>query len=176
MAFLIDDLAPARKKPVDKNLGRVRMGRLIDNGDGAGASSQTRHFLKVIVVDEIDGKSLGFGLGCKSVSAKRAQSHFSYSYPVEGLLVLPAEDDIHLAEKPPNEFRAQLWMIIEVAQFACAKAWIARVQADNFPFPLGMKEIPIRLELSALASFVLYVTVKPNVPSLTKMYLRSDSI
>ena len=105
------------------------------------------------MVDEIDGKSLGFGLGRKSVSAKRAQSYFPHSHPVEGLLVLPAEHDIHLAEKPPNEFRAQLWMIIEIAQFACAKARIARVQADNFPFPLGMKEIPIRLNSSALASF-----------------------
>jgi len=46
-------------------------------------------------------------------------------------------------------------MIIEIAQFACAKAWIARVQADNFPFPLRMEEVPVRLEVVGLGELCI---------------------
>ena len=38
MAFPLNDLTSARKKPVDKNLGRVGMWGLIDDRDRAGAS------------------------------------------------------------------------------------------------------------------------------------------
>src|SRR5262245_45075272 len=61
--------------------------------------------------------------------------------------MLPAEQDIHLAKKPPNKFPAELGMIVEIAQLARAKAGIARVQADNFPFPLRLEDVPIGLKL-----------------------------
>src|SRR6266540_2859503 len=126
------------------------MGRLVDQCDRACASPKARHFLQIMVVDVIDGEPLRFGLRCKAVPAKDAESHFAGSHPIDRLLVLAAQHDVHFAEEAPNELRTQLWMVIEITELARPKARIARIKADDFSFPLWLKEIPIGFKLGGL--------------------------
>ena len=79
------------------------------------------------MVDVIDGKPLCLGVRCEAVPAKHAERQFAGAHPVDGLLVLSAERDVHFAEEPPDKLRTQLWMIIDITQFACAKTRIARI-------------------------------------------------
>src|SRR4029450_4668489 len=119
-------------------------------GNGAGASPQAGHLLDVIGIDAIDRKSLCLGLIGKFVSTKHTQGDFAGRNPIDGLLLLATENDIHLRKEPPDKLRTEFGMIKNVAQFTRAKSRLARIKRYSFSFPFRIEQVPIGSEVPGL--------------------------
>ena len=63
---------------------------------------------------------------------------------------MPTEHHVHFTEQAPNEFSAELRMIVNIAQLAGAEAGIPGIEADDLAFPFGLQHIPVGLELIGL--------------------------
>src|SRR5207244_8995718 len=68
---------------------------------------------------------------------------FAGGEPVDHLLVVAADRDVHFAEEPLQEFRAKLGMVVIEAQVLLRGAGTPRIRGDDLPAPSRANEVPI---------------------------------
>jgi hypothetical protein len=82
-----------------KTLAALGLGAAVDQRDGAGAAAQAWHLFQLIGDDVVHRHALLFRFGDEAVAAEGAERKLADANPVERLLVIAAQVNIHLAEE-----------------------------------------------------------------------------
>ena len=141
--LLQGDLPAPRQEPVDKNLGRVGVRRLIQITERTAAGRKARSLLPPGRIEIIHRQSLV--LGAHGILAAKAQGVAPLGQPVGHLAEILGELDVHGAKEFFDKFRAEFRVIVEKLHGAAQTA-VARIEGDDFTLPLGLRDIPIGFE------------------------------
>src|SRR5437870_11839445 len=118
-------LSFAREKPVDEDLGSIRVRRLSRQRERAAAHGKARAFLPRAGVKNFDRQSLVLRL--ERARAAEADREPALREPVDHLPRVAAEGNLLAAEELADESGTQLRMIIEKLHSAadfCPRPWI----------------------------------------------------
>src|SRR5215813_3233770 len=145
VALLKLDLAFTGEEPVHEKLGGIGMRCFINETDGAAACAQRTAFLQLESFSQ--RKSLFDRFFAFSGVARDADGELARGQPVDWLAVVTGDGHVHLAIEPAHELGAELRMVVK-KQYGSVHTVHARIGGDDFPFPLGIEQVPIRRELS----------------------------
>src|SRR5256885_16120844 len=132
--------------PIDESYCRVRMARAIDQRKSAAAAAADRAaFFKIGRGDVDDGQSLLRGF--VDLATQMTHGEFTRGQPIGSLAPVAKQRDLGLHVKPPYKIRAEAGPMIE-NQHRRQQRRATRILAEKFSFPLGLEQIPIRLDLT----------------------------
>src|SRR5215475_3465654 len=144
VALLKLDLAFTGEEPVHEKLGSIGMRCFIKEADSAAACAQRAAFLELESLSQ--RKTLFDRFFAFSGVARNTDGELAGGQPIDWLAVVTGDGHVHLAIEPAHELGAELRMVVK-KQYRSVHTVHARIGGDDFPFPLGIEQVPIRREL-----------------------------
>src|SRR6266850_819438 len=141
-----DGLSFFRQQPIDINLGRVGMGRLVEKCKRSISRTHVGTFFELSGVDDRDGDTL-FGARDRD-KIRRADEHriTALSDGVD-LLRIVLKNSYLLLTQRADEIHAELRVKIKKSKCRLSRPRSARIVHDQFALPLWIEEILVGLEL-----------------------------
>src|SRR5215467_862231 len=163
-------LTPTREKPVDEDLGGIRVWRLTRERECTAAHGEGRAFLPRARVENFDRQSLILRL--EGARAAEADRESALRQPVYHLSRVAADSNLLAAEELADESGTQLRMVIEKLHGPAHFCPGPRIKNDDLAAPLGFEQIKVGSEFLGVYEFRIVVKLcVARVGNITKHVL-----